>query len=205
MAALHRRYFGPGTSIGVPQPKGNFSMITATMGDEVDGALRSPIRYATGKCSLGAILVAASGEGICAIFLGNDSADLARDLEDRFPRSQLFDDDGGLEPWLAKAIACVETPALGLDVPLDPRGTAFQQRVWQALREIPAGATASYRDIAVRIGEPTAARAVAQACAANAIAIAIPCHRVRRENGTLSGYRWGTERKRLLLDREAAT
>jgi AraC family transcriptional regulator, regulatory protein of adaptative response / methylated-DNA-[protein]-cysteine methyltransferase len=177
-------------------------MTIATMGDKVDGALRWPIRYATGKCSLGAILVAASGEGVCAILLGNDSAALVRDLEDRFPRSRPLEGNG--EPWLAKAIACVETPALGFDAPLDMRGTAFQQRVWQALRAIPAGATTSYRDIAVRIGEPTAARAVARACAANAIAVAIPCHRVRRENGTLSGYRWGVDRKRLLLDREAA-
>jgi AraC family transcriptional regulator of adaptative response/methylated-DNA-[protein]-cysteine methyltransferase len=162
------------------------------------------MRYALGTCSLGAILVALTDAGVCAILLGNDPAGLVHDLADRFPQSRLIDGDGGVEPWLAQAIACIETPALGLDLPLDMQGTAFQRRVWQALREIPAGATASYRDIALRIGEAATARAVAQACAANAIAVAIPCHRVRRDDGTLSGYRWGVERKRLLLDREAA-
>jgi AraC family transcriptional regulator, regulatory protein of adaptative response / methylated-DNA-[protein]-cysteine methyltransferase len=177
-------------------------MTSTIMRDGIDGASRPSIRYASGKCSLGAILAAVTDVRVCTILLGNDRAALIRDLEERFPRSRLVEGDG--EPWLAKVIACVEAPAVGLDVPLDPQGTAFQQRVWQALREIPAGATASYRDIALRIGEPSAARGVAQACAANAIAVAIPCHRVRRENGALSGYRWGVDRKRLLLDREAA-
>ena len=126
-----------------------------------------------------------------------------RDLQDRFPRATLIGGDAGFEHLVAKVVGFVEAPRLGLDLPLDVRGTAFQQRVWQALREIPAGATASYAEIAKRIGAPKAVRAVAQACAANRLAVAIPCHRVVRNDGALSGYRWGVERKRALLDREA--
>jgi len=127
-----------------------------------------------------------------------------RDLQDRFPKAQLVGGDPDFEQWVAKVVGFVEAPALGLDLPLDVRGTAFQQRVWQALRAIPAGSTASYTDIAQRLGMPKAVRAVAQACASNTIAVAIPCHRVVRHDGTLAGYRWGVERKRVLLDREAA-
>jgi AraC family transcriptional regulator of adaptative response/methylated-DNA-[protein]-cysteine methyltransferase len=186
----------------VLQPNGNVIMTTATMRDKIDGTVHPSLRYASGSCSLGAILVAFTDVGVRAILLGDERAALVRDLEERFPAARLLEDQGG--PWLAKAVACAEAPALDLDMPLDPQGTQFQQRVWQTLREIPAGTTVSYRDIARRIGEPTAARAVAEACAANAIAVAIPCHRVRREDSALSGYRWGTNRKRLLLDREAA-
>jgi AraC family transcriptional regulator of adaptative response/methylated-DNA-[protein]-cysteine methyltransferase len=162
------------------------------------------IRFAVGECSLGSILVARSGRGVCAILLGHDADALARDLQDRFPRARLIGGDAGFEDLVAKVIGFVEAPGLGLDLPLDLRGTAFQQRVWQALREIPAGATVSYTDIANRIGLPKSVRAVAQACAANAIAVAIPCHRVVRNDGGLSGYRWGIERKRALLQRETA-
>ncbi len=169
------------------------------------GGANTEIRFAVGECSLGSILVARSERGICAILLGDDPGALARDLQDRFPRAKLIGGDKGFERLVAKVVGFVEAPALGLDLPLDVRGTAFQQRVWQALRKIPAGATASYSDIAKRIGAPKSVRAVAQACAANALAVAIPCHRVVRIDGALSGYRWGVERKRALLRREAHT
>ncbi len=166
------------------------------------GGLR--IRFAVGQCSLGAILVAHSGRGVCAILIGDDPEALVRDLQDRFAQAQLVGGDAGFERLVAQVVGFVEAPRLGLDLPLDVRGTAFQQRVWQALRDIPAGQTASYGEIARRIGAPQAGRAVAQACGANPLAVAIPCHRVVRHDGALSGYRWGVERKRVLLAREAA-
>jgi AraC family transcriptional regulator of adaptative response/methylated-DNA-[protein]-cysteine methyltransferase len=161
------------------------------------------IRFAVGECSLGAILVAATEKGVCAILLGDDAEKLTRELQDRFPKAELIGGNRAFERLVAKAVGLVEAPALGSDLPLDVRGTAFQQRVWQALRAIPAGATASYTEIARRIGAPKAVRAVAGACAANPIAVAIPCHRVVRNDGALSGYRWGVARKRALLEREA--
>jgi len=167
------------------------------------GGAGAEIRFAIGECSLGAILVAQSERGICAILLGDDPDALARGLQDRFPRAQLIGDDAGFAELVARVVGFVEAPRLGLDLPLDVRGTAFQQRVWQALREIPVGETVSYTELARRLGAPNAARAVAGACAANAIAVAIPCHRVVRNDGALSGYRWGVERKRALLEREA--
>lgn len=175
----------------------------ATPADDPAGGTRALLRFAFGRCSLGSILVAASTRGICAIFLGDDPEVLERDLQDRFPHAQLIAGDAPVERWVAKVVGFVETPGIGLDLPLDIRGTAFQQRVWRALCDIPVGSTANYTQIAVAIGAPTAARAVARACAANLLAIAIPCHRVVRTNGTLSGYRWGVERKRALLDLEA--
>lgn len=162
------------------------------------------IRFALGQCSLGAILVAASDRGVCAILLGDDPDRLLRDLQDQFPRAQLIGGDAEFERLVAQVIGFVEAPDLGLDLPLDVRGTAFQERVWQALRQIPAGRTVSYAEIAERIGMPRAVRAVAQACAANKLAVAIPCHRVVRSDGALSGYRWGVERKHLLLEREGS-
>jgi AraC family transcriptional regulator of adaptative response/methylated-DNA-[protein]-cysteine methyltransferase len=167
------------------------------------GGTGASIRFAVGECSLGAILVAATDKGVCAILLGDAPEALVRELEDRFPKATLVGGDEGFEQWVAKVVGFVEAPALGLDLPLDVRGTAFQQRVWRALREIPAGSTASYTEIAERIGAPKSVRAVGQACASNAIAVAIPCHRVVRNDGALSGYRWGVERKRALLEREA--
>jgi len=167
------------------------------------GGKGTAIRFAIGQCSLGAILVAATEKGVCAISLGDDPNALLRDLQDRFPNAQLIGGDRDFEQLVAKVVGFVEAPALGLDLPLDVRGTAFQQRVWQALREIPAGETASYTEIARRIRRPKAVRAVGAACAANAIAVAIPCHRVVRNDGALAGYRWGIERKRSLLAREA--
>ncbi len=167
------------------------------------GGANTEIRFAIGECSLGSILVAQSERGVCAILMGDDPDELARDLQDQFPRANLIGGDVEFERLVAKVVGFVEAPGLGLDLPLDVRGTAFQQRVWQALRDIPVGETVSYSDIAKRIGSPKSVRAVAQACAANALAVAIPCHRVVRNDGGLSGYRWGVERKRALLDREA--
>jgi AraC family transcriptional regulator of adaptative response/methylated-DNA-[protein]-cysteine methyltransferase len=167
------------------------------------GGAGTDIRFAIGECSLGSILVAKSEQGVCAILLGDDPDRLAREVQDQFPHAHLIGGDRAFEQLVAHVVGFVEAPAVGLDLPLDIRGTAFQQRVWQALREIPAGETASYADIARRIGSPTAIRAVAGACAANTLAVAIPCHRVVRQDGTLSGYRWGVERKRALLEREA--
>jgi len=160
------------------------------------------IRFALGQCTLGAILVAQSRRGICAIALGDDPDILLRDFQDRFPAAELIGGDAAFETLVARVVGLVEAPGIGLDLPLDIRGTAFQQRVWQALRQIPPGSTASYAQIARRIGAPQASRAVAAACAANEIAVAIPCHRVLRSDGALSGYRWGVARKRALLDRE---
>jgi AraC family transcriptional regulator of adaptative response/methylated-DNA-[protein]-cysteine methyltransferase len=171
-------------------------------GDYRAAGKNTDIRFAVGQCSLGAILVAQSERGVCAILLGDDPHQLVCDLQDKFRRANLIGADHAFEQLIAKVIGFIEAPAMGLDLPLDVRGTAFQERVWQALREIPAGSTASYADIAQRIGAPKAVRAVAQACGANSIAVAIPCHRVVRSDGNLSGYRWGVERKRQLLERE---
>jgi AraC family transcriptional regulator of adaptative response/methylated-DNA-[protein]-cysteine methyltransferase len=167
------------------------------------GGAGSAIRFAVGECSLGSILVAATEKGVCAILLGDEPDALVRELQDRFSQAQLIGGDQDFERLVAKVVGLVEAPARGLDLPLDVRGTAFQQRVWQALREIPAGSTASYTEIAARIGAPHAVRAVGTACASNPIAVAIPCHRVMRSDGGLAGYRWGVERKRALLRREA--
>lgn len=167
------------------------------------GGVSAEIRFAVGDCSLGAILVAQTERGICAILMGDEPEALLDDLQKRFPKAHLIGGDSAYEQLVAQVVGFVEAPALGLSLPLDIRGTVFQQRVWQALCEIPAGTTASYIDIAKRIGAPKAFRAVALACAANALAVAIPCHRVVRSDGGLSGYRWGIERKRALLDNEA--
>lgn len=166
------------------------------------GGVRETLHFAVGQSSLGAILVACSAKGVAAILLGDNPDDLLRDLQDRFPRATLVGGDAGYEDWIARAVGLVENPALGADLPLDIRGTAFQQRVWQALRQIPPGTTLSYTDVAQKIGAPGAVRAVAGACAANRIALAIPCHRVVRSDGAVSGYRWGVARKQALITRE---
>lgn len=171
-------------------------------GDFRAAGQNNDIRFAVGQCSLGAILVAQSARGICAILLGDDPHQLVCDLQDQFRRANLIGADAEFEQLIAHVVGFIEAPAIGLDLPLDVRGTAFQERVWQALCEIPVGSTASYADIAQRIGSPKAVRAVAQACGANSLAVAIPCHRVVRSDGNLSGYRWGVERKRELLFRE---
>lgn len=167
------------------------------------GGAQTEIRFAVGDCSLGSILVAQSERGICAILLGDDPDSLLKDLQDRFPRAGLVGGDAAFEELVAQVVGFVESPSIGLDLPLDVRGTAFQQRVWQVLQKIPAGAKASYAEVAAQIGSPKSVRAVAQACGANALAVAIPCHRVVRTDGELSGYRWGIDRKRALLEREA--
>jgi AraC family transcriptional regulator of adaptative response/methylated-DNA-[protein]-cysteine methyltransferase len=169
------------------------------------GGTGTRIRFAVGECSLGSVLVAVSEKGVCAISLGDDPDALVRDLQDQFPKAELIGADREFESMVAKVVGFIEAPRTGFNLPLDVRGTAFQLRVWQALRKIPAGSTVSYRDIAQRIGAPKAVRAVAQACASNHIAVAIPCHRVLRDDGALSGYRWGVERKGALLKREAVS
>ena len=168
-----------------------------------DGGANTVIHFAIAECSLGSILVAKSERGVCAVLMGDDPLLLARDLQDQFLKAELVGDESGYEDLVAKVIGLIERPGVGVDLPLDIRGTAFQQRVWKALQQIPVGTTASYADIAKVIGMPKAVRAVAQACGANTLAVAIPCHRVIRNDGALSGYRWGVERKRALLDREA--
>ena len=163
------------------------------------------IRFAVGECFLGSILVAMSERGVCAILLGDNPEQLTRDLQKQFSQAHLIGGDGDFEHLVATVIGFVEAPERGLDLPLDVQGTAFQQRVWKALQNIPAGMTVSYADIAASIDAPKAVRAVGRACGTNAIAVAIPCHRVVRTNGELSGYRWGIERKRALLERESHT
>jgi AraC family transcriptional regulator of adaptative response/methylated-DNA-[protein]-cysteine methyltransferase len=167
------------------------------------GGAGARIHFAVGPCSLGEVLVAATQAGVCAILLGDDPAALVRDLEARFANATLVGADPSFETMVAKVVGLIERPAAPLDLPLDIRGTAFQRRVWEALRAIPAGETRSYGEVAAALGVPGAVRAVAGACAANPLAVAIPCHRVVRLGGGLSGYRWGVERKRTLLEREA--
>ena len=163
---------------------------------------REVIRFAIGQSSLGAILVASSANGVASILLGDDPDALVRDLQNRFANARLIAADRDYVALVAKVVAFLETPGSELNVPLDVRGTAFQQRVWQALQQIPVGAKVTYAEVARRIGVAKAVRAVAGACAANNLAVAIPCHRVVRADGSLSGYAWGVERKRALLERE---
>jgi AraC family transcriptional regulator of adaptative response/methylated-DNA-[protein]-cysteine methyltransferase len=168
------------------------------------GGAGATIRFAIAESSLGPILVASSEKGVCAILMGDDPDLLAKDLQDRFPKAHLIGGDENYERLIAKVVGFIEAPKIGLALPLDVRGTAFQRRVWKALMEIPNGKTATYSQIAERIGYPRAARAVARACEANSLAVAIPCHRVLRTDGSISGYRWGVDRKRTLLHREEA-
>ncbi len=168
------------------------------------GGAGARIRFAVGQASLGAVLVAATKKGVCAILLGDDPETLVRDLQDRFPNAEFEGGDAEFERMVAQVVGIIEAPGQRLDLPLDIRGTVFQQKVWAALRAIPPGKTATYQEIARAIGQPKAVRAVAQACGANPLAVAIPCHRVVRTDGDVSGYRWGVERKRKLIDREAA-
>jgi AraC family transcriptional regulator of adaptative response/methylated-DNA-[protein]-cysteine methyltransferase len=174
-------------------------MTTSNTNEEVG----TNIFFTIGDCSLGSILVAQSARGVCSILIGDDPARLAQDLQNQFPKAQLHARENGQEELVAQAAGLIEKPGAGLDLALDVRGTAFQQLVWDALQGIPPGSTATYTDIARQIGMPGAVRAVARACGANGLAVAIPCHRVIRSDGSLSGYRWGVERKRALLEREA--
>ncbi len=161
------------------------------------------IRFALAECSLGSLLVASTDKGVCCVLLGDDPHALVDDLQRRFAAAQLIGADARYEQTVAQVVALMEQPRLGLALPLDIQGTAFQQRVWQALQSIPAGQTVSYSELARHLGQPSATRAVASAVAANPIAVAVPCHRVLRNDGSISGYRWGVERKRALLLREA--
>jgi AraC family transcriptional regulator of adaptative response/methylated-DNA-[protein]-cysteine methyltransferase len=170
---------------------------------DTHAAQTGDIQFAIAESSIGLVLVARSGEGLCAVLLGEDPTQLQRDLQERFPRATITDGGETLGELTAAVVAYVESPARGLDVPLDVRGTEFQRDVWRALRDIPAGSTASYSEVANRIGKPKAVRAVAHACAANTLAVVIPCHRVVTTEGKVSGYRWGVDRKRALLRREA--
>ena len=167
-----------------------------------NGGTGATIHFAVSECSLGSILVAASERGVCAIFLGDDAAELKRDLEKRFPKARLIAGDRDFEQLVARVIRFVEAPRTGLDLPLDLRGTVFQRRVWEALREVPLGTTSSYSEIAKRIGAPKSVRAVARAIASNRLAVVVPCHRVLCRDGSISGYRWGVERKVSLLQKE---
>ncbi|MFL6452359.1 MAG: bifunctional DNA-binding transcriptional regulator/O6-methylguanine-DNA methyltransferase Ada [Bryobacteraceae bacterium] len=168
-----------------------------------NGGANEQIKFAVGQCSLGAILVAQSQRGICAISLGDDPETLVRDLQDQFPRARFIGRDPAFEETVAKVVGFIDSRSTELDLPLDIRGTTFQQRVWNALAEVPSGSRLSYTELARRIGAPKAVRAVAQACGANRLAVAVPCHRVVRHDGQLAGYRWGVERKRRLLDGES--
>lgn len=167
-------------------------------------AMPIAVRHAIGRSALGPVLVAATPSGICAVLPGTDAEALVADLRRRLPRALIGQRDELPAGWLAKVEACIADPARGLDLPLDPQGSDFERRVWRALCAIPAGRTISYAELAGRLGAPRAARAVARACAANPIAVAVPCHRVRRGDGGLGGYRWGIEVKRALLAAEAA-
>jgi AraC family transcriptional regulator of adaptative response/methylated-DNA-[protein]-cysteine methyltransferase len=169
-----------------------------------EGGAHTDIRFAVGETSLGSILVAATDKGLCSILFGDDPDALVKDLQSRFPKANLHGGDRQFEEWVAVVVGFVEAPRLGLDLPLDVRGTVFQRRVWKALQQIPVGSTASYSEVAQKIGLPGGSRAIAQACAANPLAVAIPCHRVVRSDGGLSGYRWGVDRKKTLLEREGA-
>ncbi|MES1930792.1 adenosine deaminase [Salinisphaera dokdonensis CL-ES53] len=168
------------------------------------GGADESIRFAVGECTLGSVLVAGTERGVCAITLGDTPEPLVEALQARFPHAELIGADTLFERHVAQVIGFVETPTAGLDLPLDIQGTVFQQRVWQALCAIPVGETASYAEIARRIDAPKAVRAVAGVCGANHLALAIPCHRVVRTDGSLSGYRWGVERKRAILAREGS-
>lgn len=181
---------------------GAAGMLGMTPGSYRAGGAGEMIRFGVGESSLGRVLVAATERGVCSILLGDEPAALIDELRRRFPGAALVAGDGDFETWVAAVVGTVEAPSAGLDLPLDIRGTAFQRLVWQALREIPPGSTASYSEVAERIGRPAAARAVAGACGANHLAVAIPCHRVVHRDGSLSGYRWGVERKKELLKRE---
>jgi AraC family transcriptional regulator, regulatory protein of adaptative response / methylated-DNA-[protein]-cysteine methyltransferase len=167
------------------------------------GGAGEAIRAAVRHCALGLVLVAATQRGICTIEFGDDAGELMQRLAQRFPHAQVLQQDAQFDAWLATLLAHIHLPQKALDLPLDVRGTVFQQQVWRALQDIPPGQTQSYSEVAQRIGKPKAARAVATACASNVLALAIPCHRVVRGNGELSGYRWGVQRKQSLLDAEA--
>ncbi|PZU98932.1 MAG: hypothetical protein DCE90_03765 [Pseudanabaena sp.] len=167
-----------------------------------NNAKNQKIRFAFENTNLGWVIVAATVRGICAIALGDSPDELVSEIHRRFPQAEFCDDDLIFQQWVAGVISMIKTPKSRVNLPLDIQGTAFQQQVWQILQAIPVGSTLSYQQVAIQIGKPKAFRAVASACAANKLAIAIPCHRVVGSNGSLSGYRWGVERKQALLELE---
>lgn len=169
-----------------------------------EGGKAAKVTYTVVPCKLGQLLVGATDKGVCAIRLGDSEADLRAELTDEFPKAQITRDEAALDAWVAAVVEYINGHSTSIDLPLDIQATAFQRKVWDALRAIPYGSTRSYREVAESIGQPTAVRAVAGACAHNPVALAVPCHRVVREGGELSGYRWGVERKRALLEQEAA-
>ena len=173
-----------------------------TPGEYRIGGLHATVRYATAKCDLGRVLLAATDLGVCAVSLGDTDTDLTDFLRTEFPAATLTRDDAGLAQWLAELLRHLAGSAPHPDLPLDVRGTAFQRRVWEELRKIPYGQTRTYREVAEALGEPTAVRAVARACATNPASVVIPCHRVVGSDGSLRGYRWGLNRKRKLLEKE---
>jgi len=177
-------------------------MLGMLPGQYRSGGTGTAIRFAMAECSLGSLLVAETSQGLCAINLGDAPEPLLEQFQARFAGAELLPPDPAFDSKVARVISLVEDPKQSLSLPLDIRGTAFQQRVWQALQQIPPGTTLSYQALAETLGQPGAARAVASACAANTLAVAIPCHRIVRRDGSLSGYRWGVERKRVLLERE---
>lgn len=201
-ASVTEAIYGAGYGSSSRFYEGSTERLGMTPSELRQGAEGLTIRYGVGYCSLGKVLVAATPRGLCAISLGDNGDDLVTALRTRFPKARLVAGDAAFESWIDSVVRFVEAPGIGLDLPLDLQGTAFQIRVWQALRQIRPGETVSYGDLAARLGMPKGARAVAGACAANTLAVAIPCHRVVGTNGTLTGYRWGVERKRRLLDRE---
>ena len=178
---------------------GSTKMLGMKPSEYRNGGTGNTIRFAVGESSLGSILVAASQKGVCAIFLGDDPDLLARNLQNQFPKADIIGGDAEFEKLVAQVVGFVESPGVGLKLPLDIRGTAFQQRVWKELQRVPVGETISYSELANRIKLPKSVRAVAQACGANTLAVAIPCHRVVRTDGDISGYRWGVARKEKLL------
>lgn len=194
--------YGAGYSSSSRFYEGSSARLGMRPSDYRAGGRGAEIRFAVGECSLGAFLVAATAKGVCAIMLGDAPEPLVAALEDRFPKARLVGGDADFEMLVAQVVGLIEAPGQPSTLPLDLRGTAFQQQVWRALTAIPPGITVSYAEIARRIGAPKAVRAVAQACAANPAAIAVPCHRVVRSDGALSGYAWGIERKQELIRRE---
>jgi len=199
-ASIYAAGFGSSSRAYEAAPAG----LGMTPGTRRRGGSGETIRFVTVATPLGWALVAATARGICMTALGDDRDSLAAALRERFPRAELVAEDAGLKEWADRIVRFITAPEQNLDLPLDIRGTAFQARVWRALQKIPLGKTASYTEIAARLGQPKAVRAVAQACAANKLALVVPCHRVTRSDGELGGYRWGLERKRALLVRERA-
>jgi len=201
--SVTRALYGAGFNSGSRFYEKAPQMLGMTPGQFRAGGAGVPIRYAVANSALGPAIVAATDRGICSVRFGDSESALIEELRSDFPRAEIMPTDSAFDEWVRGVVACIDDPKAAHDLPLDIRGTAFQQRVWQALREIPAGATRTYAELAAQAGSPKAVRAVGSACGANGVAVLVPCHRAVRADGGLGGYRWGVERKRRLLDREA--